>query len=80
MAGDLAAIMDLPWFARRPWRILPTSFTGDDRRGRLRTRLGQEYINADDIIAFFLFLINKMRRNITQLFPFSSFFFYISIP
>lgn len=55
MAGDLAAIMDLPWFVRRPWRILPTSFTGDDRRGRLRTRLGQEYINADDIMAFFLF-------------------------
>ena len=40
MAGDLAAIMDLPWFARRPWRILPTSFTGDEvGRGWGRNRL-----------------------------------------
>lgn len=54
MVGDLAAILDLPLFARRPWRILPTNLTVDDRRGLLRTRLGQEYINADDIIIFFL--------------------------
>ena len=54
MVGDLAAILDLPLFARRLWRILPTNLTGDDRLGLLRTRLGQEYINADDIIIFFL--------------------------
>lgn len=57
MVGDLAAILDFPLFARRPWRILPTNLTGDDRRGLLRTRLGQEYINADDIIIFFLILL-----------------------